>query len=302
MSHNYNTANNLIRTSSSSGFIMRESMQDSDELQKLRARLIGMEDDITELKLELAETRAMNDVLTKELDDAKEEIQRLRRQAYSTDKNRENNPKQDRRGSVTSISSGSCRFTSGTSVEASSSVTKMRPSDRVSSTHRRHSISACRPDPSHREQDDSPPTFSHAIISNGLRTSLSSLAAEVLPTNTSAVAPPASSNRIERSRGSISNDSLYRCRSNVDADDGSVNSTQSVVSLEKRYAELQRRFNHTSSAPLARQGCDQGGQTSNITNQRDRQETSSDSVRSVSQRMLRRLSSAGTSSSASHRY
>ena len=183
-------------------------MQDRDELQKLRARLIGMEDDITELKLELAETRAMNDVLTKELDDAKEEIQRLRRQAHSTDKNRENNPKQDRRGSVTSIS-GSCRFTSGTSVEASSSVTKMRPSDRVSSTHRRHSISACRPDSSHREQDDSPPTFSHAFISNGLRTSLSSLAAEALPTNTSAVAPPAS-NRIERSRGSISNDSLCR--------------------------------------------------------------------------------------------
>ena len=280
-------------------------MQDRDELQKLRARLIGMEDDNTELKLELAETRAMNGALTKELDDAKEEIQRLRRQAYSTDKNRENNSKQDRRGSVPSIS-GSCRFTSSTSVEASSSVTQMRPSDRVSSTHRRHSMSACRPDPSHqREQDDSPPTFSHAFISNGLRTSLSSLAAEVVPTNTSAVAPPVSSNRIERRRGSISNDSLHRRRSNVDADDGSVNSKQSVVSLEKRYAKLQRRFNHTSSAPLAQQGSDQGGETSNIsTNQIDRQATSYDSVRSVSgtQRMLRRLSSAGTSSSASYRY
>ena len=89
------------------------------------------------------------------------------------------------------------------------------------------------------------------------------------------------------------------------SDGGSVNSKQSVVSLEKRCAELQRHFNHTSSAPLAQQGCDKGGETTNIsTSQRDRQETSSDSVRSApgTQRMLRRLSSADTSSSASYRH
>lgn len=261
-------------------------MQGSGETRELRARLIQLEDDITELKLEIAEKNTINDDLTKELDEAKVEIQRLRLQAYKARGGNSNEGR--RRGSVKSVSSSS----TSTADEAPIAAGPVRPADRGNSAHRRRSISTCGRDSNHRDNDNSPPTFSHASISNGLRSSLSSLAAEILPTST--VAPPVSSNRTERRRGSISNDSCSRRRADLNSDDGSVNSKQSVVSLEKRYEELQWRFNHTTHGGKT-------GRASNITctNQRDQHAIASESARSVSgtQRMLRRLSSTGVSNS-----